>query len=236
MWDVKGKLSNTMIFHGAVVYPEYLTDLTVVWCPSAHHESPIARYDQGKRASGSYLGNNNGIIDPEELLKSPFNYTGWLFMDALNFLGFEKVGVPGSGVGGRYEGSDYDGTPLGELAAANVDSNGAASDEDYSVVNPALAGTQADGGNTLYRLREGIERFLITDINNPAASATAQSDIPVMWDHLTPQIKGSCHVPAGMNVLYLDGHVKFEKYPSEIPWMVTIDGPRIIGRYDRPFK
>ena len=29
-----------------------------------------------------------------------------------------------------------------------------------------------EGERTLYRLREGIERFMITDINNPAASAT----------------------------------------------------------------
>ena len=220
----------------STLYPEYLTDLTVVWCPSAAHESPLVRYDQGKRGNGTYLGNNNGIIEPEELLKSPYNYTGWLFMSAYNFLGFEKVGVPGSGPGGRYDGSDYDGTPLAELAAANVDSNGEASDEDYTVINPALTSTQADGGNTIYRLREGIERFIINDINNPAATVRSQSTIPVMWDHLTPQIKGSCHVPAGMNVLYLDGHVHFEKYPSETPWMVTIDGPRIIGRYDRPFS
>ncbi len=33
------------------------------------------------------------------------------------------------------------------------------------------------GGNTIYRLREGIERFLITDINNPASNARAQSEI-----------------------------------------------------------
>ena len=101
----------------------------------------------------------------------------------------------------------------------------------------ANAGTQANGGDTIYRLREGIERFLITDINNPAATARAQSNIPVMWDHLTAQIKGSTHVPAGMNVLYMDGHVTFAHYrQEETPWMATIDGPRIMGRYDREFK
>jgi prepilin-type processing-associated H-X9-DG protein len=128
--DVFGKLSDTMIFNGPSVMPEYLTDVNVVWCPS------------------------------------------W---------------------------------------------NG--------------------GGNVIYRLREGIERFMITDINNPASSAGSQSAIPVMWDHLTPQIKGSCHVPAGMNVLYMDGHVRFEKYlGADSPWMITIDGPRIMGRYDREFR
>ena len=47
-----------------------------------------------------------------------------------------------------------------------------------------IASYGTGGGNTVYRLREGIERFTITDINNPAASATAQSDIFVMFGML----------------------------------------------------
>lgn len=234
--DVYNRLSDTMIFDGPAVYPEYLADLNVVWCPSFAGTSALERYDMGVRANGTPMGDQDGIIDPEELLKAPFNYTGWLFMDAVNILGFAKVGTEGSGVGGRFEDSDYDDTPWRELADANIATNGAASREDFEV-SPAFAGTQAGGGNVMYRLREGIERFLITDINNPAAGNTAQSEVPVMWDHLTPQIMGSCHVPAGMNVLYMDGHVNFEKYPAETrPWMATIDGPRILGRYDREFK
>jgi prepilin-type processing-associated H-X9-DG protein len=57
-----------------------------------------------------------------------------------------------------------------------------------------------------------------------------------MWDHLTPQVKGSCHLPGGMNVLYLDGHVEYVGYPSESPWVATEWGPRVMGRYDRPFS
>jgi prepilin-type N-terminal cleavage/methylation domain-containing protein/prepilin-type processing-associated H-X9-DG protein len=237
--DVFGKLSDTMIFNGPSVMPEYLTDVNVVWCPSWNGggSNPVDRYDKGVRDNGMPLGNQNGIVDPAELLKAPYNYTGWLFIESVNFLGFDLVGVPGSGVGGRYEGSDYVGTPLGELGDANAASgDGHVSDEDFTV-SSANAGTQAGGGNVIYRLREGIERFMITDINNPASSAGSQSAIPVMWDHLTPQIKGSCHVPAGMNVLYMDGHVRFEKYlGADSPWMITIDGPRIMGRYDREFR
>lgn len=228
--NVFGNLSDTMIFNGPAMYPEYITDLNVVWCPSFLADGPLQRYDEGKRGPG----NKDGIIQPEELVKAPFNYTGWLYMEAVNFLG-PKVGLPGSGVGGRYEDTDYLGTPLGELGAANVASYGAASDEDYDY-SLSFPGTQAGGGSTLYRLREGVERFMITDINNPAAAAQSQSAVPVMWDHLTPQIKGSTHVPAGVNVLYMDGHVTFSRYPGESPWMVTVDGPRIMGRYDREFK
>jgi len=234
--DVYGRLSDTMIFNGPSVYPEYLTDFETVWCPSFAGTSPLERYDEGMRGGTTPAGNHNGIIEPAELVKAPYNYTGWLFMETVNLLGFELDLLEGSGPGGRFEEGDYrDATPLGELAEENVATRGAASDADFTV-SDQFAGTQAAGGDTLYRLREGIERFLIADINNPSASTATQSMIPVMWDHLTPQITGSCHVPAGMNVLYMDGHVAWAAYPSPEPWMATIQGPRVIGRYDRPFN
>jgi len=72
-------------------------------------------------------------------------------------------------------------------------------------------------GDTVFRLREGIERFLITDINNPGATARAQSDIFIAFDILSTEASGFNHVPGGSNVLYLDGHVSFERYPGESP-------------------
>jgi len=233
VFTIFGELSSTMIFNGPAMYPEYLSDLNVVWCPSHLAKSPLDRYDKFSPPKGAPTANYNGIIEPEELIKSPFNYTGWMIMESRNVLG-PLTGTTGSDQYGRFTPADYAQTPWGELAAANVATNGAASDMDFTF-SSQFAGTQVGGGDTMYRLREGIERFTIGDINNPAASAIAQSDVPVMWDHLTPQIRGSNHIPAGMNVLYLDGHVEWAPYPSDSPWMVTIDGPRIIGRYDRPF-
>jgi prepilin-type processing-associated H-X9-DG protein len=86
-----------------------------------------------------------------------------------------------------------------------------------------------DGASALpdkyYRLREGIERFFVTDINNPAASAQAQSDLPVMFDawsngtgfyssvpeYAMNNAVNMNHVPGGSNVMYMDGHVEFVK-------------------------
>jgi prepilin-type N-terminal cleavage/methylation domain-containing protein/prepilin-type processing-associated H-X9-DG protein len=97
----------------------------------------------------------------------------------------------------------------------------------------SLGNRQQDGGSTapetLYRLREGVERFLITDINNPASSAQAQSSVPVMLDAWAQSGKFSDngpavarvevfnHIPGGSNVLYLDGHVGYVRYPGDYP-------------------
>jgi prepilin-type N-terminal cleavage/methylation domain-containing protein/prepilin-type processing-associated H-X9-DG protein len=73
------------------------------------------------------------------------------------------------------------------------------------------------------KLREGLERFLVTDINNPAASSQAQSGIPVMWDTSRGyfgnapgevDINEFNHIPGGSNTLYMDGHVEFIKFPA----------------------
>ncbi len=84
-----------------------------------------------------------------------------------------------------------------------------------------------DHGNPLpegyFRLREGIERFLVSDVNNAAASAVAQSEIPVMldtWAADIPVFGGAArfnHIPGGSNVLYMDGHVEFQKLGTVYP-------------------
>ncbi len=83
-------------------------------------------------------------------------------------------------------------------------------------------GTQIAG--KALRLKEGIERFFITDINNAAGSAMAQSTLAIMWDaygrgdnwDAAAQGRGAVlvfnHLPGGCNVLYMDGHVEFKKY------------------------
>jgi len=81
---------------------------------------------------------------------------------------------------------------------------------------------------TMIFLKEGIERFLITDINNPAAASQAQSDTVVMLDEMRAYDAGAVedrfnHVPGGTNILYMDGHVEFGRFrtPGAHQWPVN---------------
>jgi len=226
IFNCNGTLSSTMIFDGVSMMPEYLNDPDVVWCPSWTAQSdPVARFD----------ADGDGLVAPCELRKEPYNYTGWLILDDVNILGATKVNLIGTGPKGRFEEAEYADTPWGELALANATgpTPGEASKWDF-VVSEAYAGTQVNGGDRLFRLRQGIERFLITDISNPAVPSATVSTIPVMWDHITTAVQDFAHVPGGGNVLYLDGHVEFVPYPAARFPMTEVSA-RIFGRYDRPF-
>jgi prepilin-type N-terminal cleavage/methylation domain-containing protein/prepilin-type processing-associated H-X9-DG protein len=224
--NIFGALSVEMMFNGPAMIPEYITDVDVIWCPSwSATKDNFERYDVGK-------GDGDGIIEPEEIGQEPYHYTGWLIMEDVNILG-PLTGTVGTGINGRHEEPEFMGTPWGELALANVASLGAASDDDFEV-SALYAGTQAGGGDTILRLRDGIERFLITDINNAASSAQASTTIPLMWDHATTKVIDFSHIPGGGNVLYLDGHVEYLRYPSD-RFPMTLDSARTLGRYGKPF-
>lgn len=93
------------------------------------------------------------------------------------------------------------------------------------------------------RMREGIERTLITDINNPAASSKAQSNLFIMWDAYCVGGTGNAreggppadgimrfnHVPGGSNVLYADGHVAFVKLEQEAPMRIKTLHPSSVA-------
>lgn len=66
------------------------------------------------------------------------------------------------------------------------------------------------GFGTVYRLRDGVERTAVTDINNSGAAREMRARIPIMIERPGLQDGGS-------NVLFLDGHVEFVPYPGRFP-------------------
>ncbi len=102
----------------------------------------------------------------------------------------------------------------------------------------AASGSNGELDGTIIRLKEGVERFFITDINNPAAGAQAQTTVPVMWDVVSAntgwgETGGTSvnfnHVPGGGNVLYMDGHVEFLRYGERFPYDKRSEENRWLG-------
>jgi len=187
------------------IYPEYLSDAKILICPSDAEASVDDLL--------SPFGENEFIYecgDAERGMRrvdTSYGYFGWM-LDRCD------EGDPTmvlTGDDGDYTIPTQFGLFLPMVISAPDPI--AQSDQD---VNGMLPNGNADG-DMVYRLREGIERFLITDINNPAASAKAQSEIFIMFDLTATDPRGFNHIPGGSNVLYLDGHVEFLKYPNEAP-------------------
>jgi len=225
--------TSWIFFQGSQVYPEYLADAHVLVCPSSAKPDPIdGNFDWrvGEVAMGS--------IAPCDFTPDSYIYMAWALLpsamrgtadpndpaldgiDASNSvaaiatlisLGFVVDPLVGFAV--AVDGIGSAATPAEAFPFADNDV-----DTDAAM---ASFGLTPMGSGTLYRLREGIERFFIADINNPAGSATAQSEIPVMYDSLSTVAEEFNHVPGGANVLFMDGHVGFERYPGEYANKVT---------------
>lgn len=203
------------IFDGNSVYPEYLTDWNVLVCPSSPSGSTaLELWDQGNTLSTNWEEvpgfSNNGIVEPCEIAEHPYVYIPWAIS-------------PGTlereiDVNGDLEQLEIEGESLSEAIELG----------DVELADKAWElDTPIGGQDTFQRLKEGIERFFVTDINNAAGSAESQSTIPVMWDEISgDEASHFNHVPGGCNVLYMDGHVAFLKYqgPTGAPFPVNEGG------------
>jgi len=236
------------------VYPEYLTDVNVIFCPS-DPEGKEAR----TRGWMNVGGDPDGPFDPCRIgivgrigeyrdestsaaewggghADTPFSYeyTGYActHRNMINDAGTVFHERQGPGIRALYDASI--------LANAFQDSRFMDQDIREGIENQysGLGLHSTDGlGGSLYRLKEGIERFFITDINNPSGSAQGQSELPVMWDRCmfrvayggAPNIQFN-HVPGGTNVLYMDGHVEFQRYLPPIGGQFPTD----VGYMHRP--
>lgn len=204
--DCNGAVApGATIFDAGKVYPEYLTEWNVLVCPSgAAGVSGLELWDQGLTSSTMWGGNGaivqpfakNGTVEPCEVYEHPYVYLGWTIEDAMTQP--TTITALETNVAGLF-------AILNTTAAQAT----AAVDKDWAVT----AGTGNAGGSSIFRLKEGVERFMITDINNPAGAARAQSSLAVMWDEISgDEASHFNHVPGGCNVLFMDGHVEYLKY------------------------
>ncbi|MBN2311207.1 MAG: DUF1559 domain-containing protein [Candidatus Hydrogenedentes bacterium] len=207
------------------IFPEYMTDPAISCCPSSVWSTdPGERYRKVEQLALTEWWDGNSFqptdlsddskfypCEPDSHWDS-YLYLGWALNDCEQIHDTED------------HGSLLD-VPVEALAMLDALNDALCEpdtiDDDFESVL----------GDRALRLREGIERFLVTDINNPAATAQGQSEIVVMMDFVTSDVSGSPqefnHVPGGCNVLWLDGHVTFVKYQEK--WPVTPNLAYMIG-------
>ena len=203
------------------IYPEYMTDPSISICPSSIYSKDVGeRYQKVEDLGLTEWWNGSEFVptdlsDPDKFYPcepdshwDSYLYFGWAFdcpaittyLDNPN--GFS--GLPTEAI---------------EFLAAF---QGALGDPD------SIDADFGDPGSGGRRLREGIERFMITDINNPAAGAKAQSENAVMLDMISTTVGHEFHhVPGGANVLWMDGHVEFVRYQAK--WPVTPALATVVG-------
>jgi prepilin-type processing-associated H-X9-DG protein len=209
------------------IYPEYLTDMKVLLCPSSlqntgNPDSDLARLeDDGSGLCPPHLRGYYAEID------LCYQYLGFVIDRGDDLPGYTYPDTPDE-YGFIYNSQLAD-LVWGAFAAAGLwDATPDNVDNDLPISGDYGNNVGTGGGDVHYRLKEGIERFLITNINNPAGSSVAQSELPVMWDYVAaqqsqfswkPETQGKMfnHVPGGSNVLYMDGHVEFQRYPGKFP-------------------
>ena len=188
------------------VYPEYVSDLDLLVCPSAAH-----------KLRGVDLLQDRGSLD------RCYAYLGWVL---------DKCGESGPRMTVRelldliplVDSSQYQGGLEGPrqfvlLCAAVarrtvlesvftsrdiLEVSRSVADEDVSV---GTSGVGNGSTGTIFRLKEGVERF----------AGLPQSGVWVMFDALSSDAGRFNHAVGGVNVLYMDGHVSFLRYPSEAP-------------------
>lgn len=192
--DVRNE--NFLMFQGLAMFPEYLSDARVLVCPSDSNGQQ--QYDLGRwnRPDGPDGSRAEGSTNPCLFDQLSYLYLGW-------------------SIEGDYlaDPATRDMSPAFYAAFDDLLRNKPVTDfeADWQFVD--------DDGEThkVLRLREGVERFYIEDINNPSATSKAQSEIPMMFDRVDLDPMEFNHLPGGANVLYMDGHVTFVKYPGDFP-------------------
>lgn len=206
----------------ASLFPEYLSDVRVLACPS-----------DSRRVDDELLAIQQDLslspTERDDLLSVSYSYI---------YLGYVTLGDSDC-AGWRWYIEDLkmnygDSRDVVDFCQDAVIPNNAfwpTSLSDQYGHYPQITATGSNGQSTLYALKEGIYRFLITDVNSDTDEFFAESTVPILWDAFAQSFDGITssnrgfgegvanfnHVPGGANVLYMDGHVQFVLYRTQYP-------------------
>ena len=189
---------DRILFDGDVMYPEYIADAAILACPSDNQFDLDVNFklDEQHPVDSTPIG----VVHPDCISTLSYVYTGALMQNDIQlsavFLMYtwaNEVLPVSDNVTNGWRGNAY----------FNIASFGA-----------AYVGQGNPGNvNHVATLTQDVNRFLITDINTSFTGAEiGNSSVAMVWDGLSTDIVEFSHVPAGQNVLYLDGHVQFLRY------------------------
>jgi prepilin-type N-terminal cleavage/methylation domain-containing protein/prepilin-type processing-associated H-X9-DG protein len=185
-------MDSRFLFDSDTLYPEYLSDAAILACPSDPDNNPNTNF----KLTAAYGGAPVGAVHPACITTLSYVYVGYLMTTDSEML----AGLA------TYTWADT------VLPISDANMNGWR-DGSTNLASFGFAGSGNAGGSTLNRLSAGVDRFLITDINTIfTGDEVGASVVPVVWDQISTLISEFSHVPAGQNVLYLDGHVDFHRY------------------------
>ncbi len=197
------------------IYPEYLTDIKILLCPSdAIGQDRVLK-------QGIWYKNKDvtlAQVDPCGITTESYTYWPWTILES-DMTGDGKDGndpaitsQAAATAGGFFNADGTNAIGFSAVAVSEDPTGQTNYDHDLEYTHNGVK-------HTMYRTGEGVERFLITDINNAGASSKAQSQIFIMMDYVSLNTSDFSHIPGGSNVLFMDGHTEFLHYPST--WPVT---------------
>ena len=252
---IQGINSRAFMFWPEEMIPEYLADSVVLVCPSNPRPGILKNPKTGEDLSTVLCNspaNVDGIPIGARATDESYHYFGYLL---------DRAGAgdfPGTLVSPRFGDFQVSGQLVGyyayisgvrqvwktfedemdqymtdfDLGSVEVNKGLSA----FSLPAGSLVGQNFgnNGTDKICALREGIERFLVTDIHNSARSSISQSEIEVMADVVAVKPYSFSHTPDGANILYLDGHVEWQRYPEDggfvsesMAIMVATNGDRV---------
>lgn len=210
----------------ANMFPEYISDVRVLLCPS----------DSMTTSADLVAIQRDTSLDPirrDDLLSVSYSYVylGYVTLSESDWAGWRwYINEMDNAVGNERDTVDFS-----RDVPISADAVWPAAGTDHEGRYPAVEGTGSGGTLTLRSIREGVERFLTTDVDS-ATGAASSSSVPIMWDSFAANLDGGSvsnrgysqgvgsfnHVPGGANVLFMDGHIEFTMYPVRYPVTVWV--------------
>jgi len=191
-------LGGTLSFRGEAMYPEYLTDARILVCPSDLDGRDLYHAGVWSASSVETSPGAEPSIDPRLIDDLSYTYMPWVLR--AGWLQDEATLDCDAHFLARFQ----------DAIAQAADSPGGAHDWKFK--------DEQDNVYDVFSLRQGVTRFLITDINSPWQGHVADASVPMMWDLISTLPQDFNHIPGGTNVLYMDGHVEFARYPQASPY------------------